>query len=329
METNLLIAFGLMFCLALSFLLSGMEAGVFALSRLRIRQRMRAGDAAARVLHQFLENPENFLWTIMVGNTLVNFVVIGWMVSVLHGSVPVHPVWLILLLAPAVFLFFTFFDLLPKLVFRAYPNRLCLLMARPFRVLHLGLRPLVVVVEWFARLMLRRAGGRKYSGHLFGNRDELRRAVQESEQTFTSEERGMIMRVLDLENVTIRQIARPLAEAVTIPGETLLSEAMQILRASGLSRLPVWQERGSERRIAGLFSAESVLFNPLPPAGTRVEELMTPALFLDEDTRLHAALERLQRGGQRLAIVLGRDGRESGLVSLEDILKTIFGEVRF
>src|SRR5262245_27286813 len=60
------------FCLAISFLLSGMEAGVFALSRLRIRQRMRAGDPRAKALHGYLENPENFLWTILVGNTVAN-----------------------------------------------------------------------------------------------------------------------------------------------------------------------------------------------------------------------------------------------------------------
>ena len=64
--------------LAVSFLLSGMEAGVFALSRPRIRQQMRAGKPSARVLHGFLENPENFLWTIFVGNTLANFYVLGW-----------------------------------------------------------------------------------------------------------------------------------------------------------------------------------------------------------------------------------------------------------
>ena len=69
METNPLILLLIAACLALSFLLSGMEAGVFALSRLRIRQQMRAGKSSARVLHQFLENPENFLWTIIVGNT--------------------------------------------------------------------------------------------------------------------------------------------------------------------------------------------------------------------------------------------------------------------
>lgn len=61
MESNLLIVLGLIGCLVLSFWLSGMEAGVLALSRLRIRQQMRAGRPSAKVLHQFLENPENFL----------------------------------------------------------------------------------------------------------------------------------------------------------------------------------------------------------------------------------------------------------------------------
>jgi len=59
--TNILIWFAFALCLVLSFLLSGMEAGVFALSRLRIRQQMRAGRRSARVLHDYLENPENFL----------------------------------------------------------------------------------------------------------------------------------------------------------------------------------------------------------------------------------------------------------------------------
>lgn len=328
METNLLIACGLFVCLALSFVLSGMEAGVFALSRLRIRQQMRAGNASARVLHQFLENPENFLWTIVVGNTLVNFVVIGWFFSVLYNQVALRSGWFALWFALVVFVFYTFFDLLPKMVFRTFPNRLCLLLARPFRGLHIGLRPLVAVVEWCARLLLRWSGGKKFSGHLFGNREELRQAVQESEQMFSSEERAMITRVLDLENTTVRQITKPLAEAVTISAEATVAEAMTLLRTSGHTRLPVWQNREGVRRIAGLVSAEVLLFGPPQDATRKVAELITPGLFLAEDMRLDAALERLQRGGQRLAVVLGRDGSEVGVVSLEDILKTIFGEVR-
>src|ERR1041384_6324704 len=71
-------------CLALSFLLSGMEAGVFALSRMRVRQQMRAGRRSAEVLHGYLENPENFLWTILVGNTLANFIILGMILMALY-----------------------------------------------------------------------------------------------------------------------------------------------------------------------------------------------------------------------------------------------------
>src|SRR3954447_9050520 len=82
-------------CLALSFLCSGMEAGVFALSRLRVRQQMRAGKRSAEVLHGYLENPENFLWTILVGNTVSNFIVLGWIVVNLHRALSHQHVWFV------------------------------------------------------------------------------------------------------------------------------------------------------------------------------------------------------------------------------------------
>ena len=130
-------------CLLMSFWLSGMEAGVFALSRLRIRQLARSGRGSAKVLHQFLEKPENFLWTIIVGNTLVNFVALGWFFATVHGQIPLRSPWFALWFVVVVLVFYTFFDLLPKMLFRIFPNRLCLALARPFRLVHMALRPLV------------------------------------------------------------------------------------------------------------------------------------------------------------------------------------------
>src|SRR3974390_1258276 len=135
------------FCLVLSFVFSGMEAGGFALSRLRIRQRMRAGQPSAKVLYEFLENPENFLWTILVGNTVANFLILGWLVIVLDHAFHHQRLGFVVVYSFAVLLFYAFFALLPKMLFRIYPNRLCLLLARPFRWIHLGLRPLVLLVE--------------------------------------------------------------------------------------------------------------------------------------------------------------------------------------
>lgn len=315
-------------CLIVSFFLSGMEAGVFALSRLRVRQQMRGGRRSARVLQGFLENPENFLWTIVVGNTLANLLIFGWLFMVLHQLLELRRAWFAAAFLASAILFYAFFDLLPKMLFRTYPNRLCLTVARPFRLVHAALKPVVSAVEWCSRLLLRLSGGKAFTGHLFGNREELRLAMQESAQVFSTEERAMINRVLELPNLTIRQVAVPLAEVVTVTEETTAGELLVLCRESGFTRLPVWQVRDGQRRIAGIVDMDGWLFAVNPDLTRPVREHLQPAMFFDEGLRLEVALTRLQRGGQRLAVVLGRDGSETGIVSLSDILKTVFGEVR-
>lgn len=315
-------------CLALSFLLSGMEAGVFALSRLRVRQHMRAGRPSAKLLHGFLENPEDFLWTILVGNTLVNFAVLGWVVGALHESFAGRWWWFAVVFGIIVFLFYALFDLLPKMLFRSYPNRLCMRTARLFRLVHIALRPLVALVERVSNLLLHWTGGKAFSGHLFGNREELRQVMAESAQVFSSEERAMINRVLDLQSLTVRQVSRPLTEAVTVGAQTAIGALLDLARDRGLTRLPVWEHRDGQQRIVGLITLDPLLFQPDLDAAKTVAEHVKPALYLDEDQRLEVALRRMQRSGQRLAVVVGRDKRETGILSLEDILKVMFGEVK-
>jgi putative hemolysin len=326
-KSHLLIWVVFAFCLAVSFLLSGMEAGVFALSRLRIRQRVRAGRRSASVLHGYLENPENFLWTILVGNTVANLLILGWLIVLLHEILGDHRLEFVLVFSLLVFLFYAFFDLLPKMLFRLYPNRLCLLMVRPFRVIHLALRPLVALVESFSGLLLRWRGGKAFTGHLFGNREELRLVMQESAQGFTSEERAMINRVLDLQTLTVRQVMVPLPAVVTAPAQLPVSAVLKLAQEHSFSRLPVWATRDGQPRIIGLAALNTLLFQPDLDPAKPIGEYVKPALYLEEDLRLEVALERMQRGGQRLAIVLARDRREIGVLSLQDVLKVVFGEV--
>jgi len=311
-----------------SFLLSGMEAGVFALSRLRIRQQVRAGRRSAKRLHDYLENPENFLWTILVGNTLANFFVLGWLVMILYHALHGHPGWFAGGYFVIAVLFYTLSDLLPKMLFRSYPTRLCLLLVRPFQMVHLVLRPLVAVVESVSDLLLRWRGGTVFTGRLFGNREELRLFMQESAQTLTSEERVMINRVLDLQSLTVRQAATPLSQAVVIRAGEPAARALELARERKLTRLPVLAPRDGQERVVGLLNINTLLFNPPPGPHVRAGDLVKPALFLEEDLRLELALRRMQRSGQRLGIVLGRDRHEYGMISLEDIIKVMFGEVR-
>jgi putative hemolysin len=313
-------------CCGLSFILSGMEAGVFALSRLRIRQAMRTGRSSGRLLHKWLEQPENFLWTIFVGNTIVNFVVLGFFVAMLYLAMPVHRWAAGAGFLAAVFVFYTLFDLLPKMLFRTYPNRLCLALARPFRFIHIGLRPLVALVEWWSGIFLRWFGGNVFKGQLFGNREEFRQMMQDNTQGFTSEERVMINRVLDLQTLTLQSISTPIAIAVTVTAQTPIRDVMAVFRERKLTRLPVWDLRNQRRRIVGLIDLDRIIYRPDAHPDRLVGEFMQQAIYLDETLRAEDALRRMRRAGQMLAIVM-REDREVGIVSMQDILGRVFGEV--
>jgi putative hemolysin len=326
-NSGILIAFVLLLCTALSFLLSGMETGVLGLSRLRVLYQKRAGNPRARILHGFLENPENFLWTILVGNTVTNTAVFTLGALVLYGWLGDRPLLWLLAFGVAVFFFYVLCELLPKMLFQRFPNRLCLLLAGPFRFVHLTLAPLVAVVAWFSRWLLRWTGGRKFTGRLFGNRDELRFVMQESGHGLTTEERAMINRVLDLQNFTVRVVTIPMSRVVSVTTNTSISEVFILARQTNFTRFPVFQRAGARDRIVGVLSLKRLLYrDDLDPRKT-AGAYLHPALYVQEDLPLEEASRRMQRSGRRLAIVLDHEQHEVGIISLQDILKVIFGEV--
>ena len=328
MDNNLFIWLALALCLGASFLLSGMEAGVFALNRLRVRRLARAGKPSAKMLNKFLEKPEKFLWTILVGNTLVNFVILGWLLVKLHEWFLGQTAWIVTLFALAVFLFYAFFDLLPKMLFRAHPNSLCLSAARPFRIVNVLLSPFVVIVEDVSLTLLKWTGGQALTGRLFGNREEMRAMMRESGQALTDDEHAMINRVLDLQNFSVGQIAKPLGEIPTIEAQSPLRTALELAQKNSISRLPVWEVRDGERRVAGLLDIRPLVYRDSLDVDKPASTYMTPALFVNEDLRLEVALRLMQRAGQRTAIVLSRERKEIGIVKLRDILKVMFGEMK-
>ena len=138
----------------------------------------------------------------------------------------------------------------------------------------------------------------------------------------------MVNRVLDLQNYTVAQIVTPLERTVAVEAQTPLAAVLKLAQAKNLTRLPVWEVRDGRRRLAGLLDINVLLYREGLDLNRSAAEFMMPALFVDEEARLEVALRRMQRAGQRLAIVLARDRREIGVVALEDILRLMFGEVK-
>ncbi len=311
--------------LAASFVFSGMEAGLPLVDRLRVRNLVRQGHTAARALHGLLEAPEEFLWTILVGNTLMTFVLMGTTFSLLHEGLEASRWVLLAALGAVAFLIYALADLLPKLLFQRFPNRLCLALARPFRLIHLVLRPLVAPVAWLADALLWATGGRRSTGRLFGTREELRLVMQESAQSLTTDELAMVNRVLDLQTLTVGTLMVPLAKVTSVPADAPVREFLRQCRETGRDRLPVRTRNGS--RILGLVSLQHTLYRADIDGAEPVERVLQPAAYFAHDVTLETALQRLQRSGQRLAVVLDEQRREVGIVTLTDILRFIFGEV--
>lgn len=312
-------------CLALWALFAGMEAGVFSLSRWRIRQQMRKGRRRAALLNSYMDHPERFFWTILVGNTLASFACVALVALGIRHAFPPTTAAFWGAFAAAIYLLYLFGELLPKTLFRQFPNRLSMFAAVPFRSAHLLLSPAILLIERFARFMLRYTGGKMFMGQLFGSREELRSVMQDSAQGLSSEERAMINRVLDLQTSPLRQLATPLTSFPPLKRNSQVGEALAHYESAQQDLLPVWDE--GARKIVAVLDIDDILFSDVPDRAVELREFVRPALLLSQEMKVEQALRRMQRMGQRMAIVLGPHGREWGVVRVDDILRQIFGRV--
>jgi len=327
MDHPALIAFFLLFCIVISFLMSGMEAGVLALNPWRVRRNSQQGNHSAILLARYLDNPEDFLWTTLVGNTLAAFAAFCMLIFGLSQWMTVHPYAFFAVLIFMVFLFYIFGDLLPKLLFRSYPTRFCQVAARPFHMCSLAFRPLTLLVEVMASFILGGQQAKSYTGRLRQSREEMRRIVNETSGSVTATERSLINKVLDLHNRNVRDVMIPLEKTICIDLKTRAGDMLKVAAERFFSRFPVWDSLEQRKQIVGIAQLKNTLYGENVDLRQTAAQFMYPPLNIRENIRLDDAMETLQNSKRRLAIVVDWKGRPIGIITLQDILKTIFGEV--
>ena len=309
----------------MSFLFSGIETGVLSLNRLRVRQQMREGEKRAKILFNYFREPEKFYWTILSGNTFSNAIFITVLVLILNDFISNTLLHIVLFLL-GVFTLFTFCDLLPKTLFHTFPNRLCLLFAKPFRIIQIILSPLISLVHKIFGDAFEGSVGQPIASRLFKNREELKNLMEESDESLSDEERFMINQVLRLNERTLDQIAIPLKKSITASADRPISEIIQLCKKHNIARIPIWKFTGGQRKVTGIATLKTSLYREDYDENKPARDYIQPPLFLPSDLKAEAALKRMQRSGHWLAIVTSESQREVGIVALKDILKVVFNE---
>jgi Mg2+/Co2+ transporter CorB len=314
----------------LSAFFSGSETALTASSRARMHEMERRGDRRASIVNFLRETPERLIGSILLGNNLVNILAsaLATMAFVqLFGDAGVIYATLVM---TAIVLIFG--EVLPKTYAITYPDRVALTVGPVLRVLVMIFAPVVMGVEYIVKIALRALGvDTSKTENVLSARDELRGviALQHKEGAVVKQHRDMLGGILDLKELELSDLMVHRTKMHTIDGSLPLNEIIEEVLKSGHTRIPVWT--GDPDNIIGVLHAKD-LFAALHASGgdaskVDIEAITTPPWFVPDTTPVDDQLNAFLRRKSHFAIVVDEYGEVMGLVTLEDILEEIVGEI--
>lgn len=325
---------GILLLLVLSAFFSGSETALTAVSRPRMHQLEVKGNRRARTVNRLREREEHLLGTVLLGNNLVNILASALATSVLiahFGEAGVVYATLAMTL-----LVLLFGEMLPKTYAFRNADRLALVVAPVFHLLVVVLSPVMTVVHWAFRAI----------AYLFGvetdrredsaaNIEELRGAIElHPEQAGDGEEReghqrAMLHSILDLADVDVSMVMRHRRDVFMIdasqPTRAIVEQALE----SPYTRIPLW--RDSPDDVIGVMHARALLREIQArdgnPDNLVLDRVLTPPWFIPDTTSLLDQLHAFRRRREHFALVVDEYGALMGVVTLEDILEEIVGDI--
>jgi len=311
-----------------SALLTGAEASYFSLGRARLKQLAeRQGDAAERATTPLLEQPHELLVTLLVGITLINIGAAALAAAVAERLL--GPVGLPVSIVVMVFALSLFGEVLPMTLAVEHPERFIGWVNRPVTWLSIAVTPIRMILGAFTALTLRLVGSERRDDVPEISEEELRTLVDVGAREGVVErtEREMIHRVFELEDTVVREVMVPRPDMFCLEVATPPDRLLDLLRENLHSRVPVYE--GTVDQIVGVLYTKEVLpyVRGLPP-DFDLRAHLHPPYFIPESKRADALLREFQAKKLHLAVVVDEYGGTAGLVTLEDLLEELVGEIR-
>jgi putative hemolysin len=311
--------------LLFSAFISGAEVAFFSLSAKDI-SKLRAGNSrASREVIELLRKPKRLLATIMITNNFVNvaIIIISAFISASIFGVRDYPVYGFLMEVIVITLVLILFgEIIPKIYANQRPMAFASFMAAPLKVLILLVNPLTFLLEKTTSFIDKKAGNHPSEISM----SELSEAMNHTSDSKGQEEDTRILKgIVKFTDIEVKEIMKSRLDIVAIESGAIFSTVISIIKESGYSRIPVFSE--SLDKIDGVLYVKDLI--PHLEAGEQFNwvALIRPAFFVPENKKLNDLLKEIQQKKIHLAIVVDEYGGTSGLVTLEDIIEEIVGDI--
>jgi Mg2+/Co2+ transporter CorB len=324
---TLTIAVGLL--LVASAFTSGTETAMTGASPARIHQLASQGDRRADLVRRLLTRKESLIGSLLLGNNLFNVLATALAADILISLFGEAGVAYATLLMTALLVIFA--EVLPKTYAIRHPERMARFIAPVAWLLVRVLTPATHLVQWVVDRTLGLFGVTAQPEPLSSALDALRGTIElhAEEGTVARQERDMLGGILDLAEVDVRAIMTHRKAMETIDADRPPEQILAQVTGSAFSRFPVW--RGDPDRIVGVLHAKDLLGAVRQRgrrlAGLELDALCSPPWFVPDTTSLRQQLIAFRRRRQHLALVVDEYGDLEGLVTLEDVMEEIVGEI--
>jgi len=327
-------------CVALllvaSAFFSTVEAALFSLSSVRLERMKEQGVRSADVISKLLSAPRRLVVTLLLGNETANMAaaaIIAWIafssewradISGLDGP-----------LAPAIALGFALIlvagQAVPKVVGAAYPEGLSRTFSVPFMYFMRAAAPARWAFRGLAEALLKLVGAYPDRIEHVLAEEDIRELVEEGsrEGLLDVTERELLVNLLRSGEASVEDVMTPRTEIVSVPVDADPERVREVMEEHDFSRLPVYRER--RENIVGLVTVKDLVKIKLTEQSgveLSLEQVMRPPIFVPESRRLRDVLMDFRKKRMHLAVVVDEFGSVSGLVTMEDVIEEIFGEVR-
>lgn len=314
-------------CLFLIALGSAVETALTNISRLRLRQLLEKGVPRAQAINDLVDNPQRFPAIILFVN-VVALLTLGSLTLYISSRFA-DWWWQALAVALAVVVVLVFGVAVPKALALRNPERTALTLFRPINGIRFVVSPLVAISSVLARPFVRIIGGRTAPAGPFVTQEEMRMLVNvgEEEGIIQQEEEELIHSIFEFGDTVVREVMVPRPYITAVEDDLTVAEAADIALRTGHTRLPIYKE--TIDAVTGVVTVQDMM-RALRQGGEQqpVTQVMRPVHYVPETKKVDELLRELQKVRMHLAIVVDEYGGTAGLVTIEDLIEEIVGEIQ-